>query len=177
MDITPQTKVGPLLDAHPELEAVLLSLSPAFAKLKNPVLRRTVAKLATLETAAGMAGLNPRELVAALRRAAGQPLCEVDEPTEQPAAPAPAWAREGKVRTTLEADALLAQGQSPLSAALEAVRPLQAGELLLVTVAFRPQPLIETLEKQGYRTYLQQVEAGRFALLVGPTQDQGETLG
>lgn len=168
MDITPQTKVGPMLDAHPELEAVLLELSPAFAKLKNPVLRRTVAKLATLETAAGMAGLNPRELVAALRKAAGQPVEEAPEASASPTGPAPAWVQEGNIRTTLEADALLARGQSPLSAALEAARLLQAGELLLVTVAFRPQPLIETLEKQGYRTHLQQVDAGGFALLVGP---------
>lgn len=168
MDITPQTRVGPMLDAHPELEAVLLELSPAFAKLKNPVLRRTVAKLATLETAAGMAGLQPRELVAALRRALGQPVEEAPEAGALPTGPAPAWVQEGSIRTTLEADALLARGQSPLSAALEAARQLQAGEVLLVTVAFRPQPLIETLEKQHYRTHLQQLDAGGFALLVGP---------
>lgn len=168
MDITPQTRVGPMLDAHPELEAVLLELSPAFAKLKNPVLRRTVAKLATLETAAGMAGLQPRELVAALRRALGQPVEEAPEAEALPTGPAPAWVQEGSIRTTLEADALLARGQSPLSAALEAARQLQAGEVLLVTVAFRPQPLIETLEKQHYRTHLQQLDAGGFALLVGP---------
>lgn len=168
MDITPQTRVGPMLDAHPELEAVLLELSPAFAKLKNPVLRRTVAKLATLETAAGMAGLQPRELVAALRRALGQPVEEAPEAGASPTGPAPAWVQEGSIRTTLEADALLARGQSPLSAALEAARQLQAGEVLLVTVAFRPQPLIETLEKQHYRTHLQQLDAGGFALLVGP---------
>ncbi len=168
MDITPQTKVGPLLDAHPELEAVLLELSPAFAKLKNPVLRRTVAKLATLETAAGMAGLQPRELVAALRKAAGQPVADSAEESPLPEGPAPTWVQEGQVHTTIEADALLAKGQSPLNAALAAARQLQAGELLLVAVAFRPQPLIETLEKQGYRTHLQQVEAGRVALLVGP---------
>jgi hypothetical protein len=168
MDITPQTRVGPMLDAHPELEAVLLQLSPAFAKLQNPVLRRTVAKLATLETAAGMAGLQPRELVAALRRALGQPVEEAPAASALPTGPAPAWVQEGTIRTTIEADTLLAKGQSPLSAALEAARQLQTGELLLVTVAFRPQPLIETLEKQGYRTHLQQVDAGGFALLVGP---------
>ncbi|MBI2505778.1 MAG: DUF1858 domain-containing protein [Candidatus Latescibacteria bacterium] len=168
MDITPQTKVGALLDAHPELEAVLLELSPAFAKLKNPVLRRTVAKLATLETAAGMAGLKPRDLVVALRRALGQPVDEGGEDATLPDEPAPAWVQEGQVRTTIEADALLAKGESPLSAVLAQARLLQAGELLLIAVSFKPVPLIETLEKQGYRTCLQQVEAGHFALLVAP---------
>ncbi|HOK52235.1 MAG TPA: DUF1858 domain-containing protein [Bacteroidales bacterium] len=41
--ITPQTKVGELLEAYPQLEAKLLELSPKFGHLKNPVLRRTVA--------------------------------------------------------------------------------------------------------------------------------------
>jgi hypothetical protein len=168
MDITPQTRVGPLLDAHPELEEVLLSLSPAFAKLRNPVLRRTVAKLATLETAAGMAGLNPRELVKALRQALGQPVEEGGGETALPDEPAPAWAQEGKVRAAIAADALLARNESPLRAVLEQARQLQAGEVLVVAVSFRPQPLIETLEKQGYRTHLRQAEAGGFELRVGP---------
>ena len=42
-----------LLEHCPELEDELLALSPAFAKLKNPILRRTVAKVATLCQAAG----------------------------------------------------------------------------------------------------------------------------
>ena len=50
--ITPETKVGALLDAYPELEAVLIELAPPFRKLKNPVLRRTVARLTSLAQAA-----------------------------------------------------------------------------------------------------------------------------
>ena len=45
--ITPKTKVGELLDAYPELEPVLMGLAPAFNKLKNPVLRKTIGKVAT----------------------------------------------------------------------------------------------------------------------------------
>ena len=47
--ISPKTKVGELLDAYPELENVLMAMSPAFEKLKNPILRKTVAKVATLQ--------------------------------------------------------------------------------------------------------------------------------
>ena len=45
--ISPKTKVGELLDVYPELEPVLMSMSPAFEKLRNPVLRKTVARVAT----------------------------------------------------------------------------------------------------------------------------------
>jgi Domain of unknown function (DUF1858) len=69
--ITPAMKVAELLDSWPELERVLIAQAPAFRRLRNPVLRRTVARVATLEQAAGVGGVPVRELVAALRRAAG----------------------------------------------------------------------------------------------------------
>lgn len=53
--ITPHTKVSELLDAYPELEPILLELSPAFEKLKNPLLRKTIARFTTLKHAASIA--------------------------------------------------------------------------------------------------------------------------
>jgi hypothetical protein len=67
-------KVGELLEAYPDLEATLIGLAPEFAKLRNPILRRTVAKVATLHQAARIGGLDVRELVRTLRAAAGQPV-------------------------------------------------------------------------------------------------------
>ncbi len=50
--ITPQTKVKELLDAYPELEPVLIDMAPAFKKLRNPVLRRTIARVTSIKQAA-----------------------------------------------------------------------------------------------------------------------------
>jgi len=77
--ITPQTRVGAILAAYPELEKALLEFSPHFEKLKNPILRKTVARVATLETAAATAGVNVADLVAHLRRAAGVDGVSVDD--------------------------------------------------------------------------------------------------
>ncbi|MFH0843803.1 MAG: DUF1858 domain-containing protein [Bacteroidota bacterium] len=49
--ITPKTKVLQLIETFPELEEVLINAVPAFEKLKNPVLRKTVARIATLQQA------------------------------------------------------------------------------------------------------------------------------
>ena len=70
-DITPLTRIGDLLDAFPEVEEILISQAPAFKKLRNPVLRRTVARIATIERAAAIAGIPVPDLVNALRRTAG----------------------------------------------------------------------------------------------------------
>jgi hypothetical protein len=43
--ILPTTKVGALLDRYPELEDILIGLAPPFKKLKNPLLRKGVAKI------------------------------------------------------------------------------------------------------------------------------------
>ena len=41
-----------IINAYPELENELVNYVPAFEKLKNPLLRHTVAKVATLQQAA-----------------------------------------------------------------------------------------------------------------------------
>ena len=71
--ITPETRIAELLEAYPALEGVLLQQSPHFRHLKNPLLRKTVARVATLEKAAQMSGIPVRRLVAVLRDAAGLP--------------------------------------------------------------------------------------------------------
>ena len=71
VDINLQTKVAALLEDYPELESKLIELSPAFAKLKNPVLRRTIAKVTSLQQAASVAGIVPALLIQELRLAAG----------------------------------------------------------------------------------------------------------
>lgn len=72
MIISPKTKVGELLDTFPELESVLMEMSPAFEKLKNPLLRKTVARVATLQQIAVVGGLNVDSIVNRLRSAVGQ---------------------------------------------------------------------------------------------------------
>jgi hypothetical protein len=65
IDITPSTKVGDMLDNYPELEETLIGIAPPFKKLKNPFLRKTVAKVATLKHIAsvGNVPLNEGEII------------------------------------------------------------------------------------------------------------------
>ncbi len=54
--ITPKTKIYDLLESYPELEDVLLSSAPEFKKLKNPVLRKTIARITNIGQAATIGG-------------------------------------------------------------------------------------------------------------------------
>src|SRR6516165_6905984 len=91
--ITPDSKLGELLERWPQLEGVLLDLSPHFGALKNPVLRRTVAKIATLRQVSTVSGVSLGVLVAKLREGAGLAPAAIEDGGPG-AAPAerPAWA-------------------------------------------------------------------------------------
>lgn len=60
-----------VLKAHPQLEERIIAVAPPFKNLRNPILRRTVAQLATIEQVAQIGGMDAAELVRILRRAAG----------------------------------------------------------------------------------------------------------
>src|SRR6266540_5502965 len=93
--ITPDSRLGELLERWPGLEDVLIELSPHFRALSNPVLRRTVAKVATLRQVSTVSGVPLGTLIERLRAEAGlSPLAIGDEgggaPPERPP-----WAVEG----------------------------------------------------------------------------------
>ena len=171
LPITPDTRIAELLETYPHLEEVLIQLSPHFKALKNPVLRRTVAKVATLSKAAQMGGLSLRQLIQTLRQAVGQPTADLESLPADAAAPAapagpPGWLDTSRVRLTIDADQLLAACEYPLGRVQRAVQELAEGDLLCLTSAFRPIPLIELLEKGGHRAYVQEGDAGAFSTYV-----------
>jgi len=66
MDINAKTKIDALLKQYPYLEDFLITLSPKFKGLKNPIMRKTMGKVATLEMAATVSGLNLDTLISSL---------------------------------------------------------------------------------------------------------------
>lgn len=62
MKIDKNTKVLQLLEENPNLLEVLVGISPEFKKLRNPLLRKTIGRFATLEHAAQTSGVPFEEL-------------------------------------------------------------------------------------------------------------------
>ncbi|WP_243314727.1 DUF1858 domain-containing protein [Geothrix paludis] len=162
MAITPETKIGDFLAAHPDQQEALIARVPEFARLRNPVLRRTVAKLATVEHAARMAGLRTAELVCFLRELAGEAAGPVAEGTVPVEDPRPDWARSSAVRSTLNADALMAAGEHPLARVRRALLTLAPGEAMQLLSPFRPEPLLDQFRQEGTPCWCEAEETGRF---------------
>ena len=72
MEIISTVTVNELLETYPALQETLVTLNPQFNKLKNPLLRKTMGRVATLKQAANVAGIPEREFINHLRIAVGQ---------------------------------------------------------------------------------------------------------
>jgi DUF438 domain-containing protein len=63
LTVTPKTTVHTLLDRYPSLLDFLADYHPEFKKLTNPVLRRTMGRMATIDTVARMGNVPLRRLI------------------------------------------------------------------------------------------------------------------
>lgn len=160
--ITPETKVAAFLEAWPHLEDELVACAPAFAKLRNPVLRRTVARVTSLRQAALVGGLDIGTLVNRLRRAAGQDDLADPVGTTQlaPQGTAPGWYAASRVAGRTNAAAMLDAGEHPVHSVLEALKALGPGAIHEVDAPFLPVPLIEKAASLGHPHWVRSREAG-----------------
>jgi DUF438 domain-containing protein len=64
MSITSDTTMKKLIDQYPFLIEYMPTLSPAYEQLKNPIMRETMFRVATLKRVAANGGFTPEELIA-----------------------------------------------------------------------------------------------------------------
>jgi len=149
--INPRTRVGDLLEAYPEAERLLIELAPKFKALRNPVLRRTVARVTSLEQAARVGGLSVKDLVTSLRNGLGVGGDELTADTVSASGERPAWLEDGaEPAVVLDADALLAEGKTPVAEASATLAHMAAGDLLLIRATFEPAPLVDAMVEKGH---------------------------
>jgi len=151
-DITPDTKVADLLKHYPDLEKELVEISPAFAKLRNPILKKTVAKIATLRQAAQIGGVTLAEMINRLREAAGlaSDTSIVNEPQSSQTSKRPDWVDTSVIIKTLDAREMLENGEHPVTQVLSEIKSLQDKQLYLLITPFIPAPLIDKAKNQGF---------------------------
>jgi hypothetical protein len=148
--ILPSTKVAALLDRYPELEEVLIGLAPPFKKLKNPFLRKGVAKVASLGQAAAVGGIPVDELVNKLRAAVGQePITsENSARTGSYFSSQPEWFDATKIVASID-ETLIDRDKMPIVTVLQRAATLEPGEMIELVTTFLPAPGIEIMKRKG----------------------------
>ncbi len=69
--ITKKMKIHSIITKYPDVKAVLLQISPKFSKLNNPLMLKTMGKIASVEDAAKIAGVPVNEVLMILNKAIG----------------------------------------------------------------------------------------------------------
>lgn len=154
MLITPKTKIGELLDAYPQLESVLIEISPVFEKLKNPVLRRTVARVATIQQISVVGGIDVDLIINRLRSEVGQSetVTGDTDPGYTPPSP-PEWFDEKKIRIRFDATPIINAGGSPMDEVLRNARRLNHGEIFELRTPFIPAPILDMMKDMKFNIY------------------------
>lgn len=161
--ITPKTKIHDLLEAYPELEETLIQTVHQFSKLKNPLLRKTIARVTSLSQAAIIGGVNVGELINTLREAAGHQLNEsyVDEDTSYNFE-VPEWFSPDAIKKSIEISDMLNAGEQPVHIVMSALKKLNEGEILEINAPFIPAPLIDKAISLGYAYWISEVAEDEF---------------
>lgn len=153
--ITPKTKIYDLLEAYPDLEDSLISAAPQFKKLKNPILRKTIARVTNLSQAAAVGNLKVEELVNILREKAGQSgLEDLEDDKLSYIHEKPAWHSAASIVHTIDIRDMLNAGEQPVHEVLSAIKNLKNNQILETLAPFLPAPLIDKATGLGYKYWI-----------------------
>lgn len=164
--IRPDMRVAEVLEQYPKLLDVLIEASPAFQKLKNPLLRRTMPRLVSVAQAARIGGLEPAELVGLLNRAIGSQETPPELVDTMPAeskvgTPAPAWL-EAPVGFSLDVRPILEAGGEPFQNIMSAAAEVRVGQRLVMETPFEPFPLYKVMGKKGFEAWCERLDKQHF---------------
>ncbi len=160
IDINPSTKVHDLLEAYPELEETLIKMAPVFKKLKNPFLRKSVAKIATMKHISSVAGIPLNVLINNLRTAVGQPAAKDSYDDENYFLDQPDWFSHDKISLSINEDKLEDKNQMTLVTILLEAKNVKKGEIIELITTFLPAPGIDILKSKGYSVWSKRLENG-----------------
>ena len=161
--ITPKTKVMQLIETWPQLEEVLIEYVPAFSKLKNPVLRRTVARIATLQQAASVGNVKVEDLINRLRQEVGQDLLAENEEISYNTV-RPWWYDESRLYGDLDARQMLAAGEHPVNQVMADLKQLPPGKMYRLIAPFLPAPLIDKASSISFSHWVNEVSDQMFEI-------------
>jgi len=156
MIINANTKIGAVLRHAPEALEAIVSISPAFVQLRNPLLRKVIAGRASIAMASRISGCRVDDFFNILK-----PLgFEIDSAVacvgeKTGIRPVPGFLKDIAPDNIMEVDVrpVIKAGKDPLNIILQKVTSLDTGQVLKIVNSFEPTPLMHLLGKQGFESY------------------------
>ena len=168
MNISQNTRISAVLKANPQALDAIVSLNPAFEKLRNPLLRKLLAPRVTIAEAAKIGDVELPDFLKELRNIGFK--IEQENPVES------FYNDVSKndlpqAKITLDANEFLKKGEDPLRAIQKAVQSLGNGETLLVTANFKPAPLARLMQENGHKAEMHNVNGAWHTYITRQNRD------
>jgi len=160
MTINANTKIATLLKQHPDALETIVSISPKFTKLRNPILRKVIAARTSIAMASKLVGCSVDDFFNKL-----QPLgFVIDKPAvamekDNGNKPVPGFMKNIQADKIIGLDVrpVIETGKDPLDIIVQKVKALETGCVLKIINSFEPTPLMHLLGKQGFESYVETI--------------------
>lgn len=154
-------RVATVLARDERLIEVFTSISPTFERLRNPSMRKVMARLVTVEQAARIAGVDTAILLERLnaaiapgggggREGEGDRWESEVKGEREALLPSTLASIPGELIVDLDVRSDLRRGEEPFSKIMAARRTVRPGGVLRLRATFEPVPLYAVLGKQGF---------------------------
>lgn len=157
--INANTKIAAILKQHPAALEAIISISPKFNKLRNPLLRKLMASRTSISMASKVGGCSVNDFFEKL-----QPLGFVADKSiaiekEVFSEMKPAFMQTINEKEIIELDVrpVIESGKDPFNIITGKIKQLKIGEVLKLVNSFEPVPLIQLLTKQGFDYYVETI--------------------
>jgi hypothetical protein len=158
IDITPAVTVHNLLEAFPQLEEVLIGIAPPFKKLKNPFLRKSVAKVATIKHISAVGRVPLDELIDTLRKAVGQSPSSHTYDDEEYFLDQPDWFSQDRIAVSIDEEKVEDKDHMTLVSILKVAKDVEKGDIIELVTTFLPAPGIDLMKSKGYSAWTRKAE-------------------
>ena len=124
------------------------------------MLRKSVAKVATLKHISAVGGIPLIELIRKLQIATGQSVTQDSFDDEEYYSSRPDWLSFDRISISIDEEKLEDHDRMTLVAILEKAKDLKKGDIIELVTTFLPAPGIDTMRLKGYSVCAEKGEDG-----------------
>ena len=159
MTISANTKIAAILKHNSDALEAIISITPKFEKLRNPLLRKLMAGRTSIGMASKISGCSVEDFFTRLVPL-GFEVDDVNLPVNEVKPHLPAFFNSLKHDQIKELDVrpVIDAGEDPLSLIIKTVKSIKQGEALKIINSFEPTPLLSLLKKQGFDHYVDAID-------------------
>ena len=160
MIINSETRISKLIEVNRDTIDVISSINKHFSKLKNPILRKTLASRVTISDAARIGGVTVELMLEKLQSIGFETSEQVNIELNKKNKTNNYIEMRKETIIELDVRPILAKGIDPFKSIMAELEKMADGNTLMIINTFEPIPLLNILKTKGYSYETERPENG-----------------